>query len=107
MKYAVICSGSLVAKALLLQSRHRGFESHPEYMAKWIEFIELDFPNRKTKTFDVVNKDNSSYIGQIKWFGSFRKYSFFPAENCVFEQTCLRDIAKFMEDLMEERKKQL
>jgi hypothetical protein len=73
-------------------------------MAKWIEFIELNFPERKTKTFDVVNKDNGSYIGQIKWYGGFRQYSFFPQPDCIFEKTCLRDISEFMEKLMEERK---
>lgn len=73
-------------------------------MAKWIEFVEVNFPGRKTKTFDVLNKENGTILGVVKWFGSFRQYSFFPASNCVFEKTCLHDISKFMEDLMEERK---
>jgi hypothetical protein len=74
-------------------------------MAKWIEFLEQYIPDRKTKTFAVVNKDNQSFLGTIKWFGKFRQYSFFPSADCVFEKTCLRDISQFMEELMEERKR--
>jgi len=74
-------------------------------MAKWIEFIEQDFPDRKTKVFVVQNKENGVVLGTVRWFGSFRQYSFYPAEHTVFEKTCLRDIADFMAQLMEERKK--
>jgi hypothetical protein len=76
-------------------------------MGKWIEFIELEelHTKKKTKTYKVVNKDNGSFLGFVRWFGSFRQYSFFPSEGCVFEKTCLRDIADFMQKLMDERKK--
>lgn len=73
-------------------------------MAKWIEFVGVDIPGRKTKTFVVKNIEKHIAIGVVRWHGAFRQYSFFPAPDCVFEKTCLRDIAKFMEDLMEERK---
>jgi len=73
-------------------------------MAKWLEFVDVSISDRKTKIFEVFNKDNGSYLGAVKWHGAFRQYSFFPASDCIFEKTCLRDISKFMEDLMEERK---
>ncbi len=73
-------------------------------MAKWIEFIEVNVPNKKTKTFVVQNKDNFSVLGIIKWYGGFRQYSFYPEPNCVFEKTCMKDIIDFMEALMTERK---
>ena len=69
-------------------------------MAKWIEFLEQNHTTRKTKTFIVRNKET----GVVKWFGSFRQYSFFPNPETVFEKTCLRDISNFMEELMNERK---
>lgn len=74
-------------------------------MAKWIEFVEMNIPTKKTKTFIVRNKDNGCEIGMVKWFGAFRQYSFFPNNETVYEKTCLNDISKFMENLMEERKK--
>lgn len=75
-------------------------------MAKWITFIEKDYPERKTRVFHVLTKDGGILLGVISWFGRFRKYSFHPLDDRVFESTCLRDIAGFMDDLMEERKKE-
>lgn len=95
-----------MAKALALHARQRGFESHRDYMAKWIEFVEESFSNKKTKTFNVRNKNNGSYLGQVKWYGAFRQYSFFPEPDCVFEKTCLKDISDFMIQLMQERRKE-
>lgn len=75
-------------------------------MAKWIRFDEYQMtPDRKTKKFSVVNKDNGTMVGTISWYGPFRQYSFFPAANMVFEKTCLQDIADFLKKLMEDRKK--
>lgn len=73
-------------------------------MAKWIEFQEC-ISYGKTKVFDVVSKESSFVIGQIKWYSPFRKYSFFPKDGTVYEQTCLNDIADKLKELMEERKK--
>lgn len=71
---------------------------------KWIEFVEVP-TNQQTKKFNVCNKETEDFLGQVKWHGGFRKYSFFPASaNLVFESTCLRDIASFLDQLMLERK---
>lgn len=74
---------------------------------KWIEFVEqLSGKYRKTKIFGVVNKDTKAVIGIISWYGPFRKYSFFPSQNTVYETTCLKDIIAFIESLMKERELQ-
>lgn len=53
----------------------------------------------KTKTWYVHNKDNNTLLGMIGWYNPWRQYSFFPNGTLplVFEKTCLRDIAKFVE----------
>lgn len=73
---------------------------------KWLEFQELEMqPNKKTKTFLVWNKENDEVpIGEIKWYGPFRKYAFYPQPNTVYEPTCMQDITDFLNDLMDERK---
>lgn len=72
---------------------------------KWIKFAEqVPFPGQKTKRFNCYNKEHESLIGEVRWYGGFRKYSFFPASNIVFENQCLKDIASFLEKLMLERK---
>jgi len=58
---------------------------------KWIRFVE-QYTAGTTRKFSVENKQYDTTIGVIKWYPAFRKYSFFPATNCVFEADCLRDI---------------
>lgn len=49
---------------------------------------------RKTLTWEVRS---GSLLGHVEWFSRWRKYSFFPMEETVYEQTCLREIAEFCE----------
>lgn len=67
-------------------------------MAKWIEFELAPTPEgQKTQRFNLVAKESRIVLGEIKWFGRWRKYCFFPAPDMVFEQDCLRDVSLFME----------
>ena len=52
-------------------------------------------PKPKTKVWAVVSKHDDFLLGYILWFAKWRKYSFTPEPNTVFEQDCLRDIADF------------
>lgn len=61
-----------------------------------IEFTIWDpDPKKKTFTWEVVAK-RGGIIGTVKWFARWRKYCFFPAADCVFEETCLGEIAEFI-----------
>lgn len=74
--------------------------------SKWINIKFLsDSPTAKTKIYEVTTKDDSQILGYIKWFGRWRKYAFYPESNTLYEQDCLRDIANYIDDLMEKRKK--
>jgi hypothetical protein len=65
-------------------------------MSKWIEFVNLGvIQGHKTANWRVITKDGRSLLGEVKWFGRWRCYSFFPQPDCVFEKQCLRDIAEF------------
>jgi hypothetical protein len=58
----------------------------------------------KTFTWTVEPKDGGSTLGDVKWFSRWRKYSLYPAPRCLFEQTCLREIAEFIEDRTREQR---
>lgn len=74
-------------------------------MSKWINFSkEWDNGNKKTDTYLIETKDGNQCIGLIKWYAPWRKYSFFPNPNTVYETDCLKDIVSFIEKLMLERK---
>jgi hypothetical protein len=75
---------------------------------KWIEIVENKTKSigKKTKVFDVMTKETKNLIGEIRWYGHWRQYSFCPKGNTVFEPTCLNDISAFIKKLMDERKPQ-
>lgn len=68
---------------------------------KWIIFNEVEI-KPKTSVWGIVTNDGIP-LGQIKWFAQWRKYSFFPNADTVFEKTCLMEIVNFIEKLMMDR----
>lgn len=80
-------------------------------MSKWIYFMEYDpfridgrINRKKTTMYWVMSKSDKARLGEIKWYGPWRKYAFFPEVETVFETTCLRDIVEFIIELMDKRK---
>jgi hypothetical protein len=64
----------------------------------WVSFKLNDRRLKaKTDTWEVWSLDEASHLGQIRWYAPWRKYCFFPAGECVFEQDCLRHVAEFIE----------
>lgn len=53
----------------------------------------------KLTRYAVMTMDGATMLGEIKWFGKWRCYSFFPVPERVFEKVCLREIATWCEDL--------
>ena len=73
---------------------------------QYLKFEELHTPpNRSTKVWDVLSKDGQSYLGQIRWYPHWRKYTFYSlSDSGVFDESCLRDIASFVETRTVEHK---
>lgn len=66
----------------------------------YIKFVLAEKQNPKTKVWDIVTNDfNEDILGQVRWYGPWRCYSFCPdREAKTFEKKCLRDIATFCEN---------
>ncbi len=73
---------------------------------KHIKFVEGP-PKPKTLTWWVVNKYDDTHLGWIGWFARWRKYSFFPKPETVYEEDCLRDIASFCEMKTKEHREEV
>jgi len=43
-------------------------------------------------------------LGEVKWFGCWRQYAFFPFPGTAYERQCLRDIAEFCETKTKEHR---
>lgn len=54
---------------------------------------------KATKVWTVSEGTNcrGPELGQVRWFGRWRKYAFFPEGGKVFEETCMREISYFCE----------
>lgn len=70
-------------------------------LAKYLEWVELDNAGKKTKRWHLVGL--SGKVGEVKWYGGWRKYVFYTDEG-FYDWDCLRMIAEFCEF---ETKKQL
>jgi len=71
---------------------------------KYVQFEE-DPSKAKTRNIAVNSADGTFWLGQIKWFGRWRRYAFFPAPEMVFDVYCLNEIIAKINELMAERKK--
>lgn len=70
---------------------------------KYIYFEEIETA-RKTQTWWVKNKRSEIVLGEIKWYGPWRQYCFFPSSLTIFNRDCLSTIDGFITDRMDERK---
>lgn len=59
-------------------------------MKKYLKFIKDNVP-QNTWTY-YVGSDSMDRLGVIKYFGRWRQYCFFPANDMVFSSGCLREI---------------
>lgn len=57
----------------------------------------------KTKSVDIINKHHEEVIGEIKWFGPWRQYCFFPYNNTLWNTTCITDVQEVIDELKKER----
>lgn len=74
-------------------------------MKKWLEFIKDEKPkNRKTDIYQINNISTKVNVGNIRWYGGFRKYIFAPNADFIYDAGCLTDISDFLNVLMLERK---
>lgn len=73
-------------------------------MSKYLEFHLLE-EKPKTKVVGVYSKRNDDVLGEIKWFGRWRQYAFFPEPGTIFNVECLNDIQNYIKGMMDERRR--
>lgn len=72
--------------------------------SKYMEFDKVG-DTGKTEIWNILSKSSGFILGQIKWYGPWRQYCFYPSPYCVFNNTCMSDVQKFIKNLMEDRRK--
>ena len=78
-------------------------------MKSYLEFNQVINVGKKTKLFHIFNKITGEFIGLIKWSGSWRQYvsaiETLENEKMEFSAGCHREVAEFIDELMNEKKK--
>ena len=70
---------------------------------EWIKFVEVK-DTGKTKIFEVYNKKHGGYGGQIRWYGGWRGYAYYPENDSRYDSDWLYEVAEFIDRLMLQRK---
>lgn len=70
---------------------------------KYIYFVKFKYLP-KTSAWECYNIKNGSLLGEVKWYGPWRQYSFFPIAHTIFNKSCLEDINHFIGQLTDQRK---
>jgi len=75
----------------------------------YIRFEHMgDSASGKTSEWDVLSiRRGLEPLGTIRWFGRWRQYAFFPADDTLFNPECMEAISAFIRDRMKERQRQV
>jgi hypothetical protein len=63
-----------------------------------LKFIDEGIPaGQKTRRYSVYSNLSQALqsLGQVKFYGAWRKFCFFPSQSTLFDTTCLNEIAEF------------
>jgi hypothetical protein len=66
---------------------------------EYLTFKKLKSKNKKTYDVSIETKQGY-YLGTISWYGPFRKYTFKPDSDTVWDASCLNDIITYIDELM-------
>lgn len=64
---------------------------------KYLRFVQIANPGRKTGVWQVVSQSSGDVLGIIKWYGAWRQYCFFPADATLYNTDCLAAITDRVE----------
>ncbi len=73
-------------------------------MPNWIKFDERETQGKKTRAWIVRSVRRDSRLGEIRWYGSWRQYCFFPEARSVWSHDCLAQVQTFILEHKHDRK---
>lgn len=75
--------------------------------SEFFKVIEGTIPNRKTNIYFIKN-NSGCCIGEIRWYGPWRKFCFFPAPDTIWDNKCINAVyesIKYITDKYKQNKK--
>lgn len=80
-----------------------------EFLTVEMKYAPGSSPERKTGIWFVYGSGDAegvagASIGEVKWYGPWHQYTFWPMPTTVFHAGCLEDIAVFLHRLNDEHR---
>ena len=66
---------------------------------KHIHFVAVVSGLKNKERYKCMNNKSSAVLGEIFYYTPWRKYVFAMTEDAVFDDSCLRDVINFLEQL--------
>lgn len=75
-------------------------------MRKNLKFdVAMSPANRKTRVWLVLSTHGDRpCLGQVRWYGTWRQYVFFPQDSTIFSASCLEELAEFCKSKTKEHR---
>lgn len=73
-------------------------------MNRYLNFTSSSNESGKTEVAIITNVITGTELGQIRWYGPWRKYCFYPKSDIVFDVGCLGEVIDQIQIMMEKRK---
>lgn len=64
-----------------------------EKISSYLNFSEPVKISKRTVVVKVSNARSKDRLGEIRWYGPWRQYCFYPVHATIFNRGCLREIA--------------
>lgn len=72
--------------------------------SEYLKFIDATPTGRKTSILLVQSVTHGNILGEIRWYGAWRQYAFWPRAGTIWNTQCLRDVNERIEALMAARR---
>jgi hypothetical protein len=75
--------------------------------SSYLKFVLSQRPEeKKTDIWEITSIQSGETLGEIRWWGSWRKYVFVPNNGSIFDIGCMKEIIEFINQEMLARKTQ-
>ena len=69
-------------------------------ISEYLEFVTQVVEGKKTLLTKVYSRRNGALLAEIKWYGPWRQYCFFPNPHTIWNPACLKEVNDVIETLM-------
>jgi hypothetical protein len=76
----------------------------PLFTSEFMTLTEVSVAGARTRRF-TVSSARGAVLGEIKWYGAWRQYCFWPAPRTIFNKGCLTDLHGWLTQLTGEHRR--